>query len=257
MARTLLIAANWKMNTTVEEARALVQAMLPELSQIQDVDTVLCPPFISLTTVAEQVKGSAVRVGAQNMHHEARGAFTGEISPLMLQGLCQYVVLGHSERRIHFGEKDFGINQKVLSALRNGLTPILCVGENAEEREHNEAIPVISHQLEMGFRAVVFHPSIVIAYEPVWSIGTGAPALPEDVEEVGQVIRKWLDMRFTGHPVDQVRILYGGSVAAHNVQGFVSLPTIDGALVGSASLRADEFVAIVKAAAAATKGKRG
>ncbi len=255
MARVPLIAANWKMNTTVAEAAALVKAMLPQIDSVSEVEKLLCPPFISISTVAELARGTSVKVGAQNMHHEARGAFTGEISPTMLQGYCEYVILGHSERRIHFSEKDFGINLKVQAALKNKLKPILCVGEDMDQREGGEAGAVISHQLETDFRSVMFEPGIVIAYEPVWSIGTGAPAQPEEAEEIATLIRRWLDSRFTGFPVEQVRILYGGSVGAHNVKSFVELPNIDGVLVGSASLRADEFSNLVKNSAEAAKAK--
>ncbi len=252
MARTPLIAGNWKMNTTVAEAQELTGAMLAGLDQIPRVEKLLCPPYISLTAVAELLKGSSVKLGAQNMHHEDKGAFTGEVSPGMLKDCCQYVILGHSERRSYFHEQDADINRKVLAALNHGLAPVFCIGEDLTQRQAGQVEAVLTGQLATGLQDTAFSTSLVIAYEPVWSIGTGTAAQPEDVEEVGLLIRGWLKERFPGQPVEETRILYGGSVSSGNVGSFVSLSTIDGALVGGASLRPDEFVALVKAAADAS-----
>ena len=250
MARTPLIAGNWKMNTTVAEARELTRAMLAGLDQIQRVEKLLCPPFISLTAVAELLKGSSVKLGAQNMHHEGKGAFTGEVSPGMLKDCCKYVILGHSERRSYFHEQDADINRKVLAALNHGLAPVFCIGEDLTQRQAGQVEAVLTGQLATGLQDTAFSTSLVIAYEPVWSIGTGTAAQPEDVEEVGMLIRGWLEGALSlvspwRRPVFCTVAQFPPATWA----ALCRLSTIDGALVGGASLRPDEFVALVKAAA--------
>lgn len=244
------------MNTTVEEARALVQVLLPELASVEGAEVVVAPPFVSLAAVAELTRGSRIWVSAQNMHHEEKGAFTGEVSPLMLQGLCKYVILGHSERRMFFHEDDAVVARKTQSALEHGLLPIVCVGENAEDRRDERAAEVVSKQVQEALWAVPFDPGLVIAYEPVWAIGTGAAATGEMAEEMCALIREELAKRYSAPQAEDVRILYGGSVTAANIKEFVAQANVDGALVGGASLRAPEFAGIVRATAEAVSGKR-
>ncbi|MBI2886444.1 MAG: triose-phosphate isomerase [Chloroflexi bacterium] len=255
MDRIPLIAGNWKMNTTVEEAKALVQAMLPALEEELRVEKVVCPPFVSLNAVAKLAEGTSLGVGAQNMYFEDKGAFTGEISPLMLKGLCAYVILGHSERRAVLGEKDSFIGQKVAAAINHRLKPIVCVGENAQQRESGWAESVVVTQLRAALGGVPFDPGIVVAYEPVWAIGTGKAATAQTANEMCSLIRRELVGTYTQSRAQQVRILYGGSVTAQNIGEFASQPEIDGALVGGASLRAEDFVAIVKATALVAQAK--
>jgi triosephosphate isomerase len=209
------------------------------------VDVVLCPPFVSLAPVAAQLRGGRLRLGAQNMYHEEKGAFTGEVSPLMLRGLCTHVILGHSERRQYFGETDSTVNQKVIAALRAGLTPILCVGERLEEREAGRTDELVSGQLKGALQGIVDPDELVLAYEPVWAIGTGRAASGAQAQEVCALLRAEFETLFGPAFSDRLRILYGGSVTAANVGEFVSERDIDGALVGGASLRAQEFVSIV------------
>ena len=255
MPRTPLVAGNWKMNTTLEEARGLVKALLPELSKIDGVEKLVCPPFISLSAVAELTRGSSISVGAQNMYFEEKGAFTGEVSPLMLKGLCQYVILGHSERRHIFGESDSLVGQKVAAALNHGLKPILCVGENADQRQGGRAESVVTTQLRTGLHNVGFDEGIVVAYEPVWAIGTGVAATGLVANDMCSLIRRELAGLFDSGQAGQVRILYGGSVTPQNIGEFLGQPEVDGALVGGASLKAEDFATIVKGAADLARGK--
>ncbi len=249
--RIPIIAGNWKMNTNVDEAIRLVESMLDDLEAVPGVERVLCPPFVSLTYVSDLLIETTIGLGAQNMYPAEKGAFTGEISPYMLKGLCQYVILGHSERRQHFGETDEFVNRKVHAALAHGLTPIICIGETLAQNEAGQTEEVVTHQT----RAVLADLSgaqvsrIVIAYEPIWAIGTGRPATGEGANQVSGLIRDTV-AALVGHPPAQaLRIQYGGSVTAENAAGFLSQPEIDGALVGGASLRADQFVHIVRLAA--------
>ena len=244
--RLPLIAGNWKMNTTVTEAVALVQSMQQRLDEIKGVEKVVCPPFISLTAVAELVKDSSIELGAQNMHFEDKGAYTGEVSPLMLSGLCQFVILGHSERREHFGESDVMINKKVQAALKVGLKPILCVGERLEENEAGMTIEVISQQIQADLKGMTSAGGLVIAYEPVWAIGTGRAASGEQANDTIAIIRKLIAEIYSDEVAQALRILYGGSVTRANIAEFISQPEIDGALVGGASLSAEEFLSIVE-----------
>jgi triosephosphate isomerase len=246
--RTPYIAANWKMHKTVAEAAAFVDALLPQIAATQS-DVVICPPFTALSAVVERRYGTAVKVAAQNMHEEDSGAFTGEVSAPMLVGLgVEAVVLGHSERRQLFGETDEALARKVPVALAAGLEPILCVGENEEARDAGQTDEVLEHQLRADLANVHGEDltRVVIAYEPIWAIGTGRTATPEQAQEATLFIRDMLRMR--GGAGDSVRILYGGSVKAANAAELMSQPDIDGALVGGASLDPAEFAAIVKAA---------
>jgi len=251
--RMPLIAGNWKMHTTLSQALDLVRELKPELERISGVEKVLCPPFISLAAVKELLEGSTIGLGAQNMYYEEQGAFTGEVSPLMLKDLCRYVILGHSERRRYFGEDDGLVNRKVKAALRFGLNPIMCVGETLEERDAGRTEEVVVRQVREGLKGVAEPDGLVIAYEPVWAIGTGRAASGEDAAAVIGLIRRLL-RELWGDRAEEVRILYGGSVTGGNIDQFVSYPDIDGALVGGASLKAGEFKAIVERTAALRRG---
>ena len=245
------IAGNWKMNTTVHEATRLATGVRDGLRMASGVEVVLCPPFIALQQVRDAVIGSPIKVGAQNMHFEDSGAFTGEVGPLMLQGLCDYVVLGHSERRQLFGETDDHINRKVKAAFAHGLRPILCVGETLEQREAGRAGAVVAQQLRDGLSGVHDITGLLVAYEPVWAIGTGQSATPEIAAEImGGTVQASLTALF-GEAAAEVPLLYGGSVNPENVSGFLRLGAIHGALVGGASLQADQFLQIIQETAQA------
>lgn len=243
--RKPLIAGNWKMNTNLKEAVALVKAMLPELDSITGVEKVLCPPFISLAAVRELIKKTSIQLGAQNMYFEEKGAYTGEISPLMLVDLCHFVILGHSERRQYFAETDEAINKKVKKAIEFGLNPILCVGENLEDNESGKTEQVITRQTRAGLSGINPTDRLVIAYEPVWAIGTGRAATGKQANGIIGLIRQIVADLWGNGTAQAVRILYGGSVTSSNVAEFITEPEIDGALVGGASLKANEFVSIV------------
>jgi triosephosphate isomerase len=245
--RTPYIAANWKMHKTVAEAAEFVDALLPQIAATQS-DVVICPSFLALAEVVERSRGSAVRVAAQNMHAEGSGAFTGEVSaPMLLEADVDAVILGHSERRQLFGEADEALARKVPAALAAGLEPILCVGETEEARDAEQTEAVLERQLQAGLAEVVGSKlsEVVIAYEPIWAIGTGRTATPEQAQETIAFIRDFLRER--GAPADAVRILYGGSVKPGNAAELMAQPDIDGALVGNASLDAAEFAEIVRA----------
>lgn len=249
--RTPFVAGNWKMNKTVGEARSLVFDMTKELREIRGVEKVVCPPFPSLLTVAALLQGTDIGLGAQNMHWEERGAFTGEISPAMVAEFCGYVIIGHSERRMYFGETDETVNRKIGAARTHNLTPILCVGETLAENEIGRTAEVVSRQVREGMKGLdeAFAPKIVIAYEPVWAIGTGRASTGENAEAVVRdVIRKSLGDLHGQETAQAIRVLYGGSVTASNAVEFFSQPDIDGALVGGASLKTNEFIAIARAA---------
>lgn len=251
--RVPLIVGNWKMNATVTEAIRLVREMLDRLDQVEAEEKVLCPPFVSLIAISRLLKGSSVKLGAQNMHFEAKGAYTGEVSALMLTGLCEFVILGHSERRQYFGETDEIVNRKVLAALRNRLKPILCVGEKLEENEAGKTKEIVARQLSQGLSNVKPTRDIVIAYEPIWAIGTGKAANGEQAAATIEFIRNTLSKLWNGKAARDLRILYGGSVTSSNVAEFVSQREIDGALVGGASLKAQEFLSIVEQTATIRK----
>ena len=252
-SRKKLIAGNWKMNKTSADAVALVTDIVAAVGRQADVDVVVCPPFTSLETVGKALEGSTVRLGAQNMHPEASGAFTGEISAGMLRALfATHVILGHSERRAYFGETDAFINKKVLAALKNQLKPILCVGETLAEREAGSTLKVVQTQLEAGLEGVSKEqaPTLVVAYEPVWAIGTGKVATTEQAQEVHAFIRGLL-VKLFGEPIAQkVRILYGGSMKPSNAPDLLAQKDIDGGLIGGAALESRSFVELVTAAAA-------
>jgi triosephosphate isomerase (TIM) len=249
--RTPLVAGNWKMNKTTAEARDLVSKMLAPLREISNVEKVVCPPFTSIFAVSELLKGSGIGLGAQNVHWEEKGAFTGEVAPNMVKEFCSYVIIGHSERRTYFGETDETVNRKLHAALKIDLIPIVCVGETLEQYESGQTSEVVRRQIKLGFANVdsVSAARIVVAYEPVWAIGTGKASSGENANFVhGKVIRPALSELFSENNAQVIRILYGGSVTAANASEFFSQSDIDGALVGGASLKPDEFVAITKAA---------
>lgn len=254
--RKPFVAGNWKMHKTVAEARQLVSEMIPGLQAVDTVDKVLCPPFTALVPVAALLEGTDIGLGAQNMHWEPSGAYTGEISPVMLEEFCQYVIVGHSERRAYFGETDNIVNRKIKSAFIHGLKPILCVGETLEENEANRTADVVSTELIEGLKGLEEYlladgaDILVIAYEPIWAIGTGLAATPEDASEViSEVIRPTLAEMLGNDFSDRIRILYGGSVKPSNAESFFKESDIDGALVGGASLKSGEFVEIARIAA--------
>jgi triosephosphate isomerase len=244
--RVPMIAGNWKMNTTVNEAVKLVGEMRPLLDPIGNVEKVVCPPFVSLTAVREILKGSSVKLGAQNMHFEDKGAFTGEISPLMLTGLCEYVILGHSERRQYFGETNKIINKKVRAALKAGLKPILCVGESLAQYEAGKTEAVVTDHVSGSLKEIPASNNLVIAYEPVWAIGTGKAATSEQANKIIGIVRKIVVKLYGDAFAQNLRILYGGSVTADNITELMKQPEIDGGLVGGASLKVDVFSSIVK-----------
>lgn len=247
--RTPMVAGNWKMNKTVAEARDLVSTMSAKLGEIANVEKVLCPPFLAIPAVADLVAGSGIGLGAQNLHWEEKGAFTGEVAPNMVKEFCQYVIIGHSERRAYFGETDESVNKKLHAAMKAGLIPIVCVGETLEQYEAGSTADVVRRQIKGGLANVDAPSTVVVAYEPVWAIGTGKASSGENANTVHQqFIRPALSELYGAQAADAIRILYGGSVTAANAAEFFAYPDIDGALVGGASLKPDEFVAITKAA---------
>ncbi len=243
--RTPMIAGNWKMNTTVDEAKILVKEIRPELDAINNLEKVVCPPFISLVPVRDLIQGTSIKLGAQNIYSEEKGAYTGEISPLMLKGICEYVIIGHSERRQYFHETDEVISKKVIIALKQNIKPILCVGENLKDYEAGKTQNIVSDQLKFSLVGVDIGNNLTIAYEPVWAIGTGKAASGKQANETISFIRSIIAKKYDTDIANNMRILYGGSVTASNIAEFVSQPDIDGALVGGASLKAKEFVGIV------------
>lgn len=249
--RLPIIAGNWKMNTTVREAVALVQEMRAELEAITGVERVLCPPFVSLASLADLLAGSTIALGAQNVFWGDKGAYTGEISPPMLAPLCQYVIIGHSERRKYFHETNEIVNRKSKAALQQGLKAIVCVGEDLAQNEAGRTVEIVSRQTRECLADLPDLLNVVLAYEPIWAIGTGRPATGSGANEVVGVIRDTVAEGFGRGAADAIRIQYGGSVTAANIAEFMAEPEIDGALVGGASLKAAEFVAIVRGAYAA------
>ena len=249
--RTPIVAGNWKMNKTVEEARLLVFDMSRKLREIEGVEKVLCPPFPALLAVSALLKGTDIGLGAQNLHWEEKGAFTGEVAPNMVAEFCQYVIIGHSERRAYFGETDETVNKKVRAALAHDLTPIICVGESLEENESGRTGEVVRRQISLGLADVdpAKAAGLVIAYEPIWAIGTGRASSGENANAVlADHIRPALVDLFGAETAQAIRIQYGGSVTGANADEFFGQPEIDGALVGGASLKVDDFLAIVQAA---------
>lgn len=249
--RKQIIAGNWKMHTDLAEATILVEGIKAALAEGEvSREVVVCPPFTGLSTVADLIEDTDVRLGAQNMYFEPKGAFTGEVSPLMLTDVgCHYVILGHSERREYFSESDALINQKIKAAFQYDLIPILCVGESLAQREANETQSFIDSQLTAGLEGLTAEQvsQMVIAYEPIWAIGTGKTATAEQAGEVCTAIRAKVAALFDAATAEALRIQYGGSVKGSNAKEVLSQPDIDGALVGGASLKADDFMAIIKA----------
>ncbi len=250
--RRFLIAGNWKMNTTRQSGVTLAGELAATVFQEEvGVEVLVCPPFPYLIPVAEKLRGSAVRLGSQDCYFEAPGAFTGEVSVEMLRDCgCRYVILGHSERRHVMRESDATINRKVRSAIAGGLIPVLCVGELLSERQSGQTEEVLDRQLDGGLSAVpeADAATLAIAYEPVWAIGTGVTATPEQAESAHEHLRKWLARRYSSGFSEKVRILYGGSVKADNAVSLLGQPNVDGALVGGASLKSATFVPIIEAA---------
>lgn len=250
--RKPFVAGNWKMNKLAGQAKILVEEMLPGLQSVPAVESVLCPPFLSLMLVSELVANTGIGVGAQNLFWETSGAYTGEVSPEMVREFCDYVILGHSERRAYFGETDQTLNKRVLAALKVGLTPIVCVGETLSENEAGLTADVIHRQVVEGLANLTAEQGekLVVAYEPVWAIGTGRAASgPVANAVLADIIRPTLADLFGDEITQGIRILYGGSVTSANAAEFFGQPEIDGALVGGASLKPADFVAIVQAAA--------
>lgn len=247
--RRPLIAGNWKMFKTCSEAVETAKHLLKLVSKTTDVDVMIAAPFTALAQVSDVVKGSCISVGAQNLFWEAEGAYTGEISPSMLVSAgCRYVIIGHSERRQYFNETDESVNRKIKSSLKNGLIPVMCVGESEKERELRETFSVLDKQVKNGLED--FSPddlkTLVIAYEPVWAIGTGKTATAEQAQEVHEFLRAMLEKKFGNRLAKSMRILYGGSVKPNNIAELMSMPDIDGALVGGASLDPETFSKIIQ-----------
>lgn len=249
--RKPFVAGNWKMNKTVEQASLLVADVLPGLQTIRAIDRVLCPPFTSLMVISQMTAGTEIGLGAQNMHWEESGAFTGEVAPAMVKEFCDYVIIGHSERRQFFAETDATVNLKVKAALKHTLTPIVCVGETLLENEAGKTAEIVKREVLEGLKELSASDAVklVVAYEPIWAIGTGKAASAEQAEEIiGKIVRGSLAECFGNEAADQIRILYGGSVKGSNAAEIFNMPNIDGALVGGASLKADDFITICQAA---------
>jgi triosephosphate isomerase (TIM) len=246
--RKPILAGNWKMNKTPAQAALLARELLPLLSPYGEVESVVCPPHVALPAVAEALRGSAIGIGAQNVFWAEAGAYTGEVAANMLVGLARYVIVGHSERRQYFGETDESVNKKIKAVLANGLQPIVCVGENLEQNEAGLTDGLVSGQVRAAFSGVAAAEAAraVIAYEPVWAIGTGRTATPAQASLAHSVIREAIGDSFGPQCAAAVRILYGGSVTLENVDGLIASHDIDGALVGGASLKADSFARIVR-----------
>lgn len=251
MVRRPFIAGNWKMNTTRSEAVQLVEALREAVAGVDGVDMAVCPPSVYLDAVSAAVQGSSVALGAQNMYHQAKGAFTGELSAAMLLDVgCRYVILGHSERRHVLGESNEDVCRKVHAAFAAGLTPIVCVGETLDEREANKTTDIVAEQFFGSLAGIDGDQAaqVVIAYEPVWAIGTGVVATVDQAGEVHANLRGMMTSRYGAAVADQIRIQYGGSVTADNAAELLAISDIDGALVGGASLKADSFAKIIRAA---------
>jgi triosephosphate isomerase len=250
--RIKVIAGNWKMNKDINESKELISKLKTGIEELSlNCEIVICPPFTSLSEASTMIKGSKIRLGAQNLHQEETGAFTGEVSAIMLLSAgCEYVIIGHSERRTIFKESDELINKKITNALKNNLKPIFCVGELLEEREKNITEQVVKSQITKGLQGFSEKDlkSLIIAYEPVWAIGTGKTATPQQAEEVHLFIRDLLIENYSSEFAENLGILYGGSVKPENSKDLLSQENIDGALVGGACLNADSFISIIKSA---------
>ena len=249
--RTPFMAGNWKMNKTIAEAVELVTALREKVDTIDGVRVAVCTPFVDLAPVAEALKGSRIEVGAQNMFWEDKGAFTGEVSPVMLKDVASLVIIGHSERRQYFGETDETVNKKVKAALAHGLTPIVCVGESLEQNQAGETESFVRSQVRAGFEGITAEQmkGIVVAYEPIWAIGTGLAATPEDANRIVGLVRATLAGMYGDAVAQEVIIQYGGSMKPENVDDLMSQPEIDGGLIGGAALKAPDFITLVETAA--------
>ncbi|MGH2592933.1 MAG: triose-phosphate isomerase [Anaerolineae bacterium] len=250
--RVPILAGNWKMNKTVDEAIDLVRELRRLVLDVEGVEIVVCPSFVALAAVADALRGTKIRVGAQDMHWEKSGAFTGAVSPLMLTGLCDAVIIGHSERRQYFGETDESVNRKVKAALAHNLIPIMAVGENLQQNEAGQTDEVVRAQVHRGLEGISAQDArrIVIAYEPVWAIGTGKAATASGANSVVALSIRGLLAEMYGEEVAQsIRVQYGGSVTPANIAEFMAMPDLDGGLVGGASLKASDFAEIVKVTA--------
>ena len=251
MARRRIIAGNWKMNKTVAEGTKLAEELLPLINDLNSVERVVCTPFTTLYAVSEVLKGSNIGCGAQDLYWEEKGAFTGEVAPNMVAELGQYVIIGHSERRAYFGETDETVNKKVLAALAHGLTPIVCVGETKDENLSGQTEAVVTGQIREGLKGLDVEDAakVVVAYEPVWAIGTGLTATAPDANKVcAEYIRKPYAEMYGEEAAQAIRVLYGGSMKPSNAAEFMAQPDIDGGLIGGAALKAPDFSEIVKAA---------
>jgi len=249
MGRLPFIAGNWKMNKTVGEALDLIRELKRAIIGVKEVEVAVAPPFTALYAVHKEIEGSSIRLAAQNIYWEEKGAFTGEISPLMLKEVgCQYVIIGHSERRQFFGESDESVNRRIKAALAQGLKVIFCIGETLREREEAKTFSLIERQMSGGLEGLGDKElrNMTMAYEPVWAIGTGKTATPEQAEEVHQFIREKVEKLYSREVSGEIRIQYGGSVTPDNIEGLMNQPNIDGALVGGASLKAENFSKIVR-----------
>jgi len=254
--RKTIIAGNWKMYKTLKDGQELVIALRRELYQLEDIDIVVCPPYTLLAYLADALETSNIMVGAQDLYWQEEGAFTGEVSPLMLKDAgCLYVIIGHSERRQFFAETNQSVNNKLKAALGHDLVPIVCVGENLSEREAGKTFAVLDDHVKNGLKDISESEilKVVIAYEPVWAIGTGKTATPAQAEEAHKYIRALLEKMYNKDIARQVRIQYGGSVKPENITELMQQPDVDGALVGGASLKIDSFSAIVKKASEVKK----
>ena len=244
--RKPLVVGNWKMNTTADEAIELARSITTDIGAIIETDIVICPPFVWLSPIASVITNTSIKLGAQNLHWEDKGAYTGEISARMLKDVgCEYVIIGHSERRQYFGETDQSVNQKLKKAIDAELTPIVCLGESLQDREANRTNALITNQFNNGFEGFTDFEKVIIAYEPIWAIGTGKTATAEQAQEVHGLLRELLRQKTDGY--NEVRILYGGSVKPKNAADLIAQPDINGFLVGGASLKAKDFKAIIKA----------
>ena len=246
--RTPVIAGNWKMNTNLESAIALAKGIFEHSDSVSGVDKIVCPPFISVPEVSRMLQGTSVKVGAQNVSSQEDGAYTGEISTSMLVGVVDYIIVGHSERRALFGESSEEIAEKAKAAANAGFAPIICTGEDLDVRQAGNAAQFVTKQLTESLAGFDVWESVIIAYEPVWAIGTGEAATSDQAQEMTQVCRKVV-RNLAGDHADSVRVLYGGSVNSGNIDEIINQPDIDGALVGGASLKADEFSKLIAAAA--------
>jgi len=243
--RKPFIAANWKLNKTISETQEFISGLIPAVKDLSGVDIVIAPPFTSLSAAAEKLKGTNVTLAAQNAFHEEKGAYTGEISPLMLIDIgCKYVIVGHSERRQYFNETDDIVNKKIKAAKKAGLGVVFCIGESLDNREAGKTFDVLNREMEKGLNGID-PEDMVIAYEPIWAIGTGRTATPEQAQEVHSYIREKINVLY-GKKADEICIIYGGSVTPENIDSLMACKDVDGALVGGASLKVESFIKIIK-----------